>query len=53
VVLRSRYAEDRLALAASRGVRQYVILGAGMDTFAYRQPPRRPRPRTSRIGAMS
>jgi methyltransferase (TIGR00027 family) len=38
VVLRSRYAEDRLALAASRGVRQYVILGADMDTFAYRQP---------------
>ena len=38
VVLRSRYAEDRLALAVERGVRQCVILGAGLDTFAYRQP---------------
>ena len=38
VVLRSRYAEDRLAAAALRGVRQYVVLGAGYDTFAYRQP---------------
>jgi methyltransferase (TIGR00027 family) len=39
VVLRSRFAEDRLADAVQRGVRQYVILGAGFDTFAYRQPP--------------
>ncbi|MFI5236016.1 MAG: class I SAM-dependent methyltransferase [Gemmatimonadales bacterium] len=38
IVTRSRYAEDRLAEAAARGVRQYVILGAGYDTFAYRQP---------------
>jgi len=38
VVLRSRYAEDRLAQAVARGVTQYVILGAGFDTFAYRQP---------------
>jgi methyltransferase (TIGR00027 family) len=38
VVLRSRYAEDRLADAFGRGVRQYVVLGAGLDTFAYRQP---------------
>jgi methyltransferase (TIGR00027 family) len=35
---RSRYAEDELALAVKRGVRQYVILGAGLDTFAYRNP---------------
>jgi methyltransferase (TIGR00027 family) len=35
---RSRYAEDELALAVERGVRQYVILGAGLDTFAYRNP---------------
>lgn len=35
---RSRYAEDELALAVGRGVRQYVILGAGLDTFAYRDP---------------
>ena len=38
VVLRSRFAEDRLAQAVRRGVRQLVILGAGLDTFAYRQP---------------
>jgi methyltransferase (TIGR00027 family) len=38
VVLRSRYAEDRLAEAVRRGVRQCVVLGAGFDTFAYRQP---------------
>jgi methyltransferase (TIGR00027 family) len=36
--LRSRLAEDRLAEAAARGVRQYVIVGAGLDTFAWRQP---------------
>ena len=35
---RSRYAEDRLADAVARGVSQYVILGAGLDTFAYRNP---------------
>ena len=38
VVLRSRFTEDRLADAVRRGVRQYVILGAGFDTFAFRQP---------------
>jgi methyltransferase (TIGR00027 family) len=38
VLVRSRYAEDRLAEAASRGVAQFVSLGAGYDTFAYRQP---------------
>ena len=38
VVARSRFAEDELAAAAVRGVRQAVILGAGLDTFAYRQP---------------
>ena len=36
--LRSRFAEDRLAEAAARGVRQYVIVGAGLDTFPWRQP---------------
>lgn len=35
---RSRFAEDRLAQAAGRGVRQYVMLGAGLDTFPWRQP---------------
>ena len=38
-VLRSRFAEDELAVAATQGIGQYVILGAGLDTFAYRQPP--------------
>lgn len=38
VVVRSRIAEDEIARAASRGVRQYVVLGAGFDTFAYRNP---------------
>ena len=35
---RSRYAEDRLAETVACGVTQYVVLGAGMDTFAYRNP---------------
>ncbi len=38
VLLRSRYSEERLEAAARDGVRQCVILGAGFDTFAYRQP---------------
>ena len=38
VVLRSRFTEERLAAAVSRGITQYVILGAGFDTFALRQP---------------
>jgi methyltransferase (TIGR00027 family) len=39
VVLRSRFAEDRLEESMERGVGQYVILGAGFDTFALRQLP--------------
>jgi methyltransferase (TIGR00027 family) len=35
---RSRLAEDELEAAIGRGIRQYVVLGAGLDTFAYRQP---------------
>ena len=35
---RSRYAEDQLAKAVEQGVAQYVVLGAGLDTFAYRNP---------------
>jgi len=35
---RSRYAEDRLAEAVAAGVGQYVVLGAGLDTFAWRNP---------------
>jgi methyltransferase (TIGR00027 family) len=38
MVARSRYAEDELARAISRGASQYVVLGAGLDTFAYRNP---------------
>lgn len=37
IAVRSRYAEDELAKAIRRGVRQYVIVGAGLDTFAYRK----------------
>lgn len=38
VVVRSRIAEDEMAGAAARGVSQYVLLGAGLDTFGYRNP---------------
>jgi methyltransferase (TIGR00027 family) len=38
VLLRSRFAEERLREAVGRGVTQFVLLGAGLDTFAYRQP---------------
>ena len=38
LVARSRFAEDEFARAIGRGVQQYVILGAGLDTFAYRNP---------------
>lgn len=38
VVLRSRFAEDQLQIAWENGIRQYLILGAGLDTFSWRQP---------------
>jgi methyltransferase (TIGR00027 family) len=38
VLARARYNEDILEQAVRDGVRQYVILGAGMDTFAWRRP---------------
>jgi methyltransferase (TIGR00027 family) len=38
VVIRSRYAEDALREATIRGVRQYVLIGAGFDSFALRRP---------------
>ncbi|HML18683.1 MAG TPA: class I SAM-dependent methyltransferase [Bryobacteraceae bacterium] len=38
MVARSRYAEDRLAAAVHNGARQFVVLGAGLDTYAYRNP---------------
>jgi len=37
LVSRARFAEDGLKQAINRGVRQYVVLGAGFDTFAWRQ----------------
>jgi len=37
IVARSRYVEDLVASEAARGVEQYVILGAGLDTFAQRR----------------
>jgi methyltransferase (TIGR00027 family) len=36
IAARSRFSEDTLAEAVAEGVRQYVLLGAGLDTFAYR-----------------
>ena len=35
---RSRYAEDQLAHAVANSAKQYVVLGAGLDTFACRNP---------------
>jgi len=36
IAVRTRFAEDALAAAVARGVRQLVVLGAGLDTYAYR-----------------
>jgi methyltransferase (TIGR00027 family) len=38
VITRTRYTEDALKIAVSRGVRQYVLIGAGFDSFALRRP---------------
>jgi methyltransferase (TIGR00027 family) len=38
IAVRTRFAEDALAAAVARGLRQLVILGAGLDTYAYRSP---------------
>ena len=38
VIIRSRCAEDALERAVARGVRQYVLIGAGFDSFIVRQP---------------
>ena len=38
LAVRSRFAEEELAQAVAQGVRQFVVLGAGLDTFAYRNP---------------
>lgn len=38
ILARARFIEDLVAEHAARGVGQYVILGAGLDTFAQRRP---------------
>jgi len=38
IAARTRFAEDALAAAVACGTRQLVVLGAGLDTFAYRSP---------------
>jgi methyltransferase (TIGR00027 family) len=38
IVLRARFMEDLVEEHAARGVMQYVMLGAGLDTFAQRRP---------------
>ena len=40
IAVRSRFAEDEFVAAAARGVKQLVALGAGLDTFAWRNPHR-------------
>jgi methyltransferase (TIGR00027 family) len=38
IAVRTRFAEDALAAAVAHGVTQLAVLGAGLDTFAYRSP---------------
>jgi methyltransferase (TIGR00027 family) len=38
IAARSRFSEETLAACVARGVRQVVVLGAGLDTFALRNP---------------
>jgi methyltransferase (TIGR00027 family) len=38
IAARSRFAEDALAAARTAGTSQFVVLGAGLDTYAYRNP---------------
>jgi methyltransferase (TIGR00027 family) len=40
IAVRTRFAEDSLAAAVDRGISQLVILGSGLDTYAYRGPLR-------------
>jgi methyltransferase (TIGR00027 family) len=39
IAVRTRFAEDALAAAVERGASQLVVLGAGLDTYAYRSMP--------------
>ncbi|RZN09732.1 hypothetical protein CWO91_16250 [Bradyrhizobium genosp. SA-3] len=45
VVIRSRYAEDALREATIKGISQYVLIGAGLDSFVLRSTWRQPRGR--------
>ncbi|MFN8546093.1 MAG: SAM-dependent methyltransferase [Candidatus Binatia bacterium] len=45
VLARARYTEERLEMAIARGVDQYVLVGAGLDTFAFRRVDLRDRVR--------
>jgi methyltransferase (TIGR00027 family) len=38
VLVRVCYSEEHLSAAIERGVSQYVLIGAGLDTFAFRRP---------------
>lgn len=38
VIIRTRFTEEKVQAAVERGVRQYVIIGAGFDSFAMRKP---------------
>ena len=38
IAARSRFSEETLAACVARGVRQVVVLGAGLDTFSLRNP---------------
>src|SRR5258708_6496810 len=38
VITRTRYTEDALCAAVAKGIRQYVMIGAGFDSFALRRP---------------
>jgi methyltransferase (TIGR00027 family) len=39
VIIRARYTEDALSAAIARGTRQYVLIGAGFDSYTLRIPP--------------
>lgn len=38
IAARSRFSEEMLSVSVARGIRQVVVLGAGLDTFALRNP---------------
>lgn len=39
IAVRTRFAEDACAIAIGNGVRQIVVLGVGLGTYAYRTTP--------------